>query len=326
MYRADNFMMKFILIAAFALIALNSAAQENTEPAGAGKTSETDYSAVSLPVNVYDTFTFSESKSPFIRYSIIIGGPAVMTIYGLATWGWGSFDKFAFQPETYKGPHAVNGAADKYGHAWLNFAGKRFFTFMFRASGSSRLRSNIEGAALMDVTGLICELGDGVSPDYGFDPYDFLFNQFGIFFGMLLDWSPLLDGIFTLKWEYWPSRAMKKEFDKEHFDFATDYSGSKYILTTKLGGIPYISRTPLRYLDVDIGYYTRGYRDSKYYPSRKRAVYLGLSMNFTFAFGDLLPVGFTSSTMQTFFNYYHPAWDLEVKNKIISDRPHDEFQ
>jgi hypothetical protein len=143
---------------------------------------------------------------------------------------------------------------------------------------------------------------------------------------MLLDWSPLLDGIFTLKWEYYPSRAMRKEFDKEHYDIATDYSGSKYILTTKLGGIPYLSRTPVRYLDVDVGYYTRGYRDSKYYPSRKRAVYLGLSMNFTFAFGDLLPAGFTSSTAQTFFNYFHPAWDLEVKNKIISDRSHDEFE
>ncbi|MCU0822386.1 MAG: hypothetical protein MUC95_07935, partial [Spirochaetes bacterium] len=165
-----------------------------------------------------------------------------------------------------------------------------------------------------------------VSPDYGFDPYDFMFNQFGILFGMLLDWSPFLDGLFTLKWEYYPSKAMKKEFSRDHFDFATDYSGSKYILTTKLGGIPYLSQTPLRYMDVDVGYYTRGYRDSKYYPSRKRVVYLGLSMNFTFAFGDLLPAGYASSTMQTFFNYYHAPWDLPVNEKVISDRPHSEFQ
>lgn len=327
MYIANSSARKLVSVLAVFFIASQLFAQEQEEKIEGSSGFVKDYGEVYLPVNVYDNFTFSKEASPWIRNGIIIGGPGVMLLYGLSTWGWTSGDGFAWRPETYAGVHAVNGASDKWGHAWLNFVGGRFFSFIFRATGSSRNRALLEGAALMEATGLICEIGDGFSPDYGFDPYDFLFNQFGILFGMLLDWSPKLDGIFTFKWEYYPSRAMKKEFSisKQKWDFATDYSGSKYIFTVKLGGIPYLSQSPLRYLDIDTGYYTRGYRDSKYYPSRKRVVYLGLSMNFSFLAGDLMPAGYASSTIQSVSNYFHAPWDIEVHKNVLSDRPHDEF-
>ncbi len=300
--------------------------QENPEIKEIDGESVKTENSIDLPTNLYDTFKFSEEKAPYIRNSILIAGPSVMAIYGFATWGWNAGESFTFKPETHVGPYAVNGASDKYGHSWANFIGKRFFTFMFRACGSSRMRANIEGAILMEISSLGGEIGDGFSPHYGFDPYDFLFNQFGILFALLLDGSPLLDGIFTFKWEYYPSPQMKKVFHIiDHHDIATDYSGSKWVLTTKLGGIPYLSLTPLRYINVDVGYYTRGYRGAKYYSSRTRNIYVGLSLNYTFAFGDLLPVSYTSSFIQTFFNYYQPRWDLEVYEKVLSDRPHDEF-
>ena len=153
-----------------------------------------------------------------------------------------------------------------------------------------------------------------------------LFNQIGIIIGVLLDWSPFLDRIFTLKWEYYPSRQMRDKFDIiEHHDIFTDYSGQKFIFTTKFVGIPYLSLTPLRYVNFDVGYYTRGYRGAKYYASRTRNIYIGLSINFSIAFGDLLPVGYSSSSLQTFFNYLHPPWDFELKDWVLSDRPHEEF-
>jgi len=38
---------------------------------------------------------------------------------------------------------------------------------------------------------------------------------------------------------------MRKKFDiMDHHDVFTDYSGQKVMLTTKLGGIPYLSITP----------------------------------------------------------------------------------
>ncbi len=282
---------------------------------------------VRLPVNIYDTYTFSKEVKPYMKLFAYASGPTFMLLYGVASWSWFEQDSFTLKPETYKGPYAINGAADKYGHAWANYMGKRVFTFLFRATGSSRNRANIEGALLMNLTSLITEVGDGFSPDYGFDPYDVLFNQIGILVAMLLDWSPFLDRIFTLKWEYFPSKKQRKRFDEiEQWDIATDYNDQKFLLTTKLGGIPYLSLSPLRYINLDLGYYTLGYRPAVDYPSRTRNLFVGISINYTIAFGDLLPVGTASSAIQSFFNYYHPPCDYEAKTWVLSDRPHSEFR
>lgn len=300
---------------------------ETSEEQGAGKFVDYNSGTVKLPANVYDTFEFSESKKPALRAFTYASGPVFMLVYGISSWGWFEQESFTLKPETFVGSHAVNGAADKYGHLFGNYMGKRLFTFLFRATGSSRNRANIEGAILMNITSLGGEMGDGFSPHYGFDPYDVLFNEIGILLAMLLDYSPFLDRIFAIKWEYFPSKYQRKRFDDpDHWDIATDYSDSKFLLTTKLGGIPYLSLTPFRYLNVDLGYYTRGFRHSFLYDSRTRNLFLGVSANFTIGFGDLLPAGYASSTLQTFFNYYHPPCDYEAKEWVISDRPHDEFE
>jgi hypothetical protein len=282
---------------------------------------------VKLPVNVYDTFMYSENVRPYMRVFTYASGPAFFLVYGAGLWQWFEDVHFHLKPETFKGPQSVNGAADKVGHLWGNYMGKRLFTFLFHATGSSRNRANIEGAILMSITSLGGEFGDGISPHYGFDPYDVMFNEFGVIIAMILDYSPTLDRIFAPKWEYWPSSYQRKRFSNpDHWDIATDYSDQKYILATKLGGIPYLSRTPLRYFNIDFGYYTRGYRPAVIYKNRTRNVFFGFSVNFTIAFGDLLPAGYASSTVQTFFNYYHPPCDFEAKVWELSNEPQREFE
>ena len=320
-----------VLLVVFSTLNIDLTAQETPEKNDDKKISgDYEYSVngtVKLPVNLYDTFEFSDSSKPYLRIFTYASGPTFMLVYGAGLWQWFEDVHFNLKTETYKGAHSINGAADKYGHLWGNYMGKRLFTFLFRSTGSSGIRANIEGAILMDITSLGGELGDGISPNYGFDPYDVLFNQFGIIIAMILDYSPFLDRIFAPKWEYWPSSYQRKRFgDPSNWDIATDYSDEKFILTTKLGGIPYLSLSPLRYFNIDVGYYSRGYRPALLYNSRTRNVFLGVSVNFTIAFGDLLPVGYTSSTTQTFFNYYHPPWDYEAKVWELSNEPHSEFE
>jgi len=316
-----NIALTVILIFVFFTV---SYGQENPQSA------DNAYSeSVKLPVNLYDTFTFDENTTPYVRNLLYISAPGFMLLYGVYLWEWdlSRHEDFTLKPQTFKGAHAINGAADKWGHMFANYAGMRFFTFLFRSTGSSRNRSIIEGAILTDLTSLIGEVGDGFSPNYGFDPYDVLFNHFGILLGMLLEWSPFLDRIFTMTWEYFPSERVRNHLNKtDRWDVSTDYNDAKYLLTTKLGGIPYVSLTPLRYFNIDLGYFTRGYRHSEEYSSRTRNIFIGVSMNFAIAFGDLLPVGYTSSTLQSVFNYYHPPCDLELKKWVISDRPHSEFE
>jgi hypothetical protein len=248
-----------------------------------------------------------------------------MFFYGIFLWEWnlGKRDHFWINPETFIGSHAANGGVDKCGHMFSNYVGTRFLTFMFRATGSSKNKAIIQGALLNDITSLIGEIGDGFSLKYGFDPYDVLFNHFGILLGMVLEYYPSLNRIFSMTWEYVPSkRLMHNLGNLTKWDITTDYDAAKFMLTTKLSGIPYLSLTPLRYLNVDVGYYTRGYKHPEEYSSKTRNIFFGISINYAITFEKILPIGYLSSTIQSFFNYYHPWWDLEMKNWTISDLPH----
>jgi hypothetical protein len=297
--------------------------QDNPENKNTGTINDT----VKLPANVWDTFEFNKENSTYVRYGLYAFGPLFMIGYGLGTWGWNSSD-FHLKPENPTGVHAINGGVDKYGHLYGNYLMKRLATFLFRASGSSVNMANLEGALLTDIITTAGEIGDGFGPNYGFDPYDWLANQAGILIAVLLDYSPFLDRIFTVRWEYYPSKAMRDRFDlKDHHDIFTDYSGSKFMLSTKLAGIPYVSLTPLRYANIDAGYYVRGYRPAKGFDRRTRAYYLGLSFNFSMGFGDILPAGYISSSMQSFFNYFQvPRINWEAKKWVLSDRPQSEWE
>ncbi|MBN2040743.1 MAG: DUF2279 domain-containing protein [Spirochaetes bacterium] len=314
--------MKKIMIFLFLIVSLPVVSNEKIPE----QTVAADDILVEIPENKFDEFYFNEKYSPYIRKGLYITGPLFMAVYGFATWGWDTRESFTLRPETYMGAHAADGASDKYGHLYGNFIIKRFTTFLFRATGSSSNKANLEGALLTEIITLGGEIGDGFGPNYGFDPYDILFNNIGIFLAVLLDYSPFLDRIFTIQWEYCPSREMRKKFSiGEHHDFFTDYSGQKVLLAVKLAGIPYLSNTFLRYINFDIGYYSRGYNPSKYYDTRTRSLHLGVSINMSIVSGDILPSGYLSSTMQTGFNYFHLPWDMETES-VISDRPQNEFE
>jgi hypothetical protein len=138
---------------------------------------------------------------------------------------------------------------------------------------------------------------------------------------MILDWSPVLDTMFAVQIEYYPTRDMRRKFDIDGYhDLPTDYGGTKFLLAAKLAGIPYISLTPFRYFNIDIGYYSRGYDQSDVDTNTKN-VYVGVSVNLSIAFGNLLPAGYASSTIQSVFNYVHVPLDYEAYRCVISDVP-----
>ena len=283
------------------------------------------FPSMGISVNLFDTFTFSKKTSPFVRQCTYLGAPIGMFLYGVYFWEWslGKQDYFSIKPETFIGSRAPNGGADKCGHMFANYAGTRFLTFMFRATGSTKNKAIIQGALLNDVTSFIGEIGDGFSMNYGFDPYDVLFNQFGVLLGMVLEYFPSLSRVFSMTWEYMPSKRLLHNLaHATKWDISTDYDAAKFMLTTKLCGIPSLSLTPLKYLNVDVGYYTRGYKHPEEHPSRTRNIFLGISINYSIACEKVLPPGYCSSTLQSLFDYYHPWWDLEMKNWNISDIPH----
>ena len=311
-------MRTLMILAVFIFIAPSAiSAQETLQIIEPAKEEPT----VRLPVNLYDSLAFSEQTAPYVKYGLYIAAPTFFFIYGVTTWGWTAGQGFEVNPETCFGNNAVHGAADKFGHMYAGYLLTRMSYFLFRSSGSSQNMANLEGAILSEFTTLASEIGDGFSPDYGFDPYDFAFNNLGIILGLILNWSPVLDRIFAYQIEYFPSKDMRDRFSiTHHHDLPTDYGGTKFMLATKFAGIPYLSLTPVRYFNFDVGYYSRGY-DQRGYHSRTKNVYLGVSINLSIAFGDLLPTGYTSSSIQSAFNYVHVPLDYEFKKFVISRSP-----
>jgi hypothetical protein len=283
----------------------------------------TEYQTVKLTENLYDTFIFDESSRSPVRIGTYIFGPVFVTVWGLVEWGYFSGYEFKVAPSDPWGARALDGTSDKFGHAFGAYATKRLATFLFRSTGDSRLKANLMGAAYSEMVTLLLEVGDGLSTRYGFDPWDVVGNNTGILLGLLLDQFPVLDRMFALQIEWVPTKTFRRKFEPftENSDIFTDYSGQKMILATKLGGIPYVSRTPLRYVNLDLGYLSRGYGNNEW-SHDTREVYMGLSVNFSIAFGDLLPKGYISSTMQTVFNYYHVPFDLEAKKWQLSSVDH----
>ncbi|TAL36580.1 MAG: DUF2279 domain-containing protein [Spirochaetes bacterium] len=318
--------LRIVTLVILIMIANSAFAQEKTEPAREEPVSRWE-PTVLTPINLYDTFTFDEKNQTTVRTSMYIFGPAFVTVWGLVEWGWFSGHSFKVHPTDVWGADALDGGSDKLGHMFGAYTAKRAATFLFRASGDSRLKANLMGAAYAEVVTLILEFGDGLSTAYGFDPWDVVGNNVGILAGFLLDQFPVLDRMFALQCEWIPSKKFRKNFEPftQNSDVFTDYSGQKILLATKLGGIPYLSRTPLRYLNVDLGYYARGYYNN-YYKSNTQNLYLGLSVNYSIAFGDLLPTGYTSSTFQSIFNYYHVPLTLEAKKwELVRVPNNDEF-
>ena len=94
----------------------------------------------------------------------------------------------------------------------------------------------------------------------------------GYWFGTHPEWQKRLD----LRLEYAPSLS---DFET---DVVTDYEHHKYLVAVKANGFDSLKESPLSYLELHFGYYTRGYDD--YHPNRgsddrERTLYVGMGLN-----------------------------------------------
>ena len=122
----------------------------------------------------------------------------------------------------------------------------------------------------------LIEVGDGFSKDYGFSVQDETFNTAGVGLAFLRHRYPFLKDIFDYRLEWVPSRAFK-EGEADPF---TDYSGQKNLIALKLGGILNTDNEVLKALELDFGFYTRGYEDSRHTP--RRYLFYGVGLNMTY--------------------------------------------
>lgn len=195
------------------------------------------------------------------------GGIAAVMVWGVSRW-----DYFQRDPHTTsEGWFAAgtdDGGADKFGHLFTAYALGQGLGGLYENAGMPRDEAAREAA----LSGLLIlgamEIGDSFSPTYGFSAEDQVMNLLGSLAAYQLHragpWRRRID----LRIEYLPSG------DADPF---TDYQHNKFLLALLLEGFDRLERTPLAWLELQVGYYARGYGSEAEPDSRH--LYVGIGLN-----------------------------------------------
>lgn len=195
------------------------------------------------------------------------------------TWGIINWDYFQVSPqaknEDWFGRETDEGGADKLGHLYTTYALSHLYAAIYENWNYPQDEALRLGAFSALGTTTIMELGDSFS-DYGFSYEDMLMNCVGAAAGYWLGSHPGWQKRLDLRLEYAPSLS---NFEGDVF---TDYEHHKYLIALKADGFDMLENSPLRYFELHLGYYVRGYDDyssSRPYDDRERNVYVGLGLN-----------------------------------------------
>lgn len=180
-----------------------------------------------------------------------------LVAYGFAAWDWGS-SPFTTADEGWFGADTKYGGADKLGHAFTGYLVSELLADRYEAWGFPADKATLLGVGSSVVFTTVMELGDGISSEYGFSGEDLTMNFAGATFSLVRRHVPGLARLVDFRIEYFPSSQVTSG---EDLDITTDYDGMKHLLAFKAVGIPGLHETWARFIEIHVGYYTRGFGD-----------------------------------------------------------------
>jgi hypothetical protein len=203
------------------------------------------------------------------------GGPGLFSLCELTAWA---------------GSNTYAGGADKFGHAWSTMALARGGTeLLSRYGGFDHFTSSLISAALADTLFFFVEVKDGYF--YEFSYSDLGGDTAGAIVALLLENFPRLDEMFDYRVQYFPSQGYRDNISGgngySRLNIAEDYSGETYLIAFHLSSIHALRDARYgawsRFIDLAIGYETRGYKPSPpagYPPyDHHQDLFLGVSFN-----------------------------------------------
>lgn len=194
-------------------------------------------------------------------------------------WDDGFGGGFSVENEGWFGQNTPYGGADKLGHAYTGNAGVRLVSAILQSYGNPR--DTAANLAFWSTFGTLMavEVADGFSRQYAFSWQDSVMNLLGAGFGYWQEKDPAVDAMLDFRLMY------RQSSDSSSWDPAGDYSGQTYLLVAKASGVPQLREQPIvRYLEVAVGYGTRGYGQPGSDPSRY--LYVGLQLNLSELLND----------------------------------------
>ena len=268
-------MKKYHIIAVwlFFLVSIHAAANEN----------------VANGISSNPDFSDAQNEMQWRTNATILGTVSAGVLYGYFLTDWwkqGFTGELKTVNEGWFGQNTYAGGADKLGHAYSAYVGARLLARSFEGYGHDTDTALRLGVATSFGALLAVEALDGFSRENRFSYEDVIMNGAGAGLAMLLEKYPALDRILDFRLHYWPSDIARREGNGP----VTDYSGQTYLLVAKAAGVPVLRQyQPLRYLELAVGYSTRGYRpDEGVNATHSRFAYLGISLNLAEILDDVI--------------------------------------
>ncbi|MBN2342197.1 MAG: DUF2279 domain-containing protein [Deltaproteobacteria bacterium] len=257
------------------------------------------------------TDTPAEAKPPTQNPFIALGdemflGVALISAWGTYFWDWWQ-EPFHFKKEHGFTRESSTGGADKTGHFFTAYIFADFLNWRLRKQGWSRRRSAIVGSSVAMGLMTWIEVGDATS-EYGWSWEDMLADFIGVAISAGLAMSPVADELIDFRLEYWPTSSYL-----EGGVMAADYSGMKYMMALRMTGIKPLKRTPLRFIEWHMGFYSRGFRSFDNTRATNRVFYLGMGIDMREIFDLFVPKKY-KRPFDVAFTYYqvpYTSWTMK---------------
>ncbi len=261
----------------------------------------------------FEKFTFKpetpltdEALKDRVLYTNLIGG-AVVTAWGVAFW-----DYFTISPvmgdEDWFQEDTKYGGADKLGHVYSTYLWSLGFSSLYEYWGMKEEDSIIYGPLTSWVFQGLMEVGDSFSESQGFSYEDMIANTIGAGFYYLREKYPSVKEKVDFRLEYVPNFSSKG-------DIFTKYDSMKYILALKFNGFESMDDNFLKYAELQLGYFTRGYESGGLYEQEERIGYIGIGLNVSEVLKEM---GWLKTSK--IFNYYQlPYTYIPFSNEFNSN-------
>jgi uncharacterized protein YfiM (DUF2279 family) len=237
-----------------------------------------------------------------------IGIATGVITWGFTQWGYGE-ESYHWDNEGWFEKTTSNGGSDKLGHFYTNYLMARVMSPIYESWGYSTKKSALYGSLTsIMISGVLIEIGDGFS-EHGFSTQDVIADALGATAGYLLNTNPSLAKKIDFRFEYDPFRDTGA---KNQTDFTTDYERMKHLMAIKGEGFELFEDTPIEYLELHLGYYSRNFNhDSLPIEGRERNLYIGLGVNLSKLFRPSI------GRYSTLFNYLQiPATYVEGRSEF----------
>ena len=205
------------------------------------------------------------SKENIVVMSNLVGLTAI-TAWGVLNWDYFDTDPKRAD-EGWFSQNSPNGGQDKLGHFYFSYTLSHILATLYKNHGYSTRQGAFLGAVSSFGMATWMEFGDSFSR-YGFSYEDCILNLMGSMTGYLLYTRPDISEKIDFRVEYQP--------DFNSGDVFTDYENQKFLMAIKFDGFTQTRKTFLKYLELHLGYYARGYENNH---NRTRNVYIGLGFN-----------------------------------------------